>query len=169
MALLFDADALITPNNSWYPIEFCPAFWDLLLRSNVNGDALSIESIYTEVSSGDDQVAEWAKANQHFFRLLDQETHETAKAVAQYVHRLQPPILEPAKTEFMRGADHLLIAYAIVHGHTVVTCENLVAKDCKTVKIPNVCRHSGVPSIHPMKVLSELRGCFNLSLEDEDS
>lgn len=167
MGYLFDSDALITPNNTWYTTEFCPAYWELLLRANANGEALSIEKVFEEVQRVDDEVASWAVTNKHFFEPLDLATTENYKTVAEYIYGLRQPIEEAAKTEFLRGADPLLVAYALTHNHTVVTCENEVGNGCKTVKLPNVCKHFGVRSISPMLVPRELGACFKLKIDKE--
>lgn len=158
MGYLFDADALITPNNTWGSIEHFSPYWDLLVEANANGDALSLEKVYEEVTAGDDEVAEWAKVNRQFFNALDDESSEINKKVVEYVQSLPQPDTE--KRKFLKGADPLLISYAIVHKHTVVTCETEVASNCKSVKVPNVCKHFGVRSINPMYVMRELRASF---------
>lgn len=168
MVFLFDADALITPNNTWYSIEYCPAYWELLLRANTEGNAISIEKVYEEVTAQDDQVAEWAKRNKYFFIRLDSETLEMNKIVTDYVNRLPPPIDGTAKRDFFKGADTLLISYAIEHKCTLVTCEKEVDKACKTVKIPNVCKHFNVRSMHPMQFVRELQAHFILADDREE-
>ena len=58
-----------------------------------------------------------------------------------------------AKTQFLGGADPFLIAYAVAHGHTVVTDEILIPGELKRVKIPAVCQQFAVPCTSPFEML----------------
>src|SRR5690242_2454194 len=57
----------------------------------------------------------------------------------------QAQFLPAAKSEFARGANGWLIAYAKVHGLTVVTHEVLAPAVKRKVPIPNVCLVLEVP------------------------
>ena len=61
MAYLLDADVFIRAKNLHYGFDFCPAFWDWLIRQNQAGTLYSIERVGDELKAGDDQLAEWAR------------------------------------------------------------------------------------------------------------
>ena len=45
MAYLLDANVFIQAKNLHYGFDFCPAFWDWLIRQNQAGEVFSIEKV----------------------------------------------------------------------------------------------------------------------------
>jgi Domain of unknown function (DUF4411) len=60
MPYLLDANVFIQAKNLNYGLDFCPAFWDRLVRSNASGRAFSIEKVGDEIAAGDDELSERA-------------------------------------------------------------------------------------------------------------
>ena len=58
MAYLLDANVFIQAKNLHYGFDFCPAFWDWLIRQNQAGEVFSIEKVGSELLAGDDELAE---------------------------------------------------------------------------------------------------------------
>ena len=61
MAYLLDSNVFIEAKNRYYGIDFCPAFWDWLIKQNANGSVYSIEEVGDELTEGNDALADWAK------------------------------------------------------------------------------------------------------------
>ena len=69
MAYLLDADVFIQAKNLHYGLDFCPAFWDWLIASNVANRVFSIEKVGDEIAAGDDELSVWAEARGEAFFL----------------------------------------------------------------------------------------------------
>ena len=67
MAHFLDADVFIRAKNLHYGFDFCPAFWDWLIRQNQAGDVYSIERVGDELLAGGDELADWARRGGDFF------------------------------------------------------------------------------------------------------
>lgn len=61
MAYLLDANVFISAKNLHYGFDFCPAFWDWLVRENKAGKVYSIERVGDELLAGADELADWAR------------------------------------------------------------------------------------------------------------
>lgn len=73
MAYLLDANVFMSAKNLHYGSDFCPAFWDWLIRENRAGSVLSIEKVGNEIAAGEDELSEWAAAREDgFFRPPDE-------------------------------------------------------------------------------------------------
>ncbi len=57
MAYLLDADVFIRAKNLHYGLDFCPAFWDWLIRENQAGRVFSIEKVGDEIDAGADELS----------------------------------------------------------------------------------------------------------------
>jgi hypothetical protein len=152
MAYLLDADVFISAKNLHYGFDFCPAFWDWLVRENEAGKLFSVERVRDELLAGKDDLAQWVAAlPAGFFLRPDAATKPALRTVAQWVNS-QPNYSPAAKNEFLGKADYYLVAQARAGGHVVVTRER--AENSKhTVKIPNVCIGVGVTFMTPFEML----------------
>ena len=52
MAYLLDADTFIQAKNLHYGFDFCPGFWDWIVRENAAGCVFSIEKVGDELEAG---------------------------------------------------------------------------------------------------------------------
>ena len=68
MAYLLDANVFIEAKRRHYGMDFCPAFWDWLLATNISGRVFSIEKVGDELRAGADELADWASAHAYFCR-----------------------------------------------------------------------------------------------------
>ena len=66
------------------------------------------------------------------------------------------PFAGHAKMTFADVADGWVIAYASVNGLTFVTHEEHAPDAKKSVPMPNVCLHFGVPYVNTFEMLEEL-------------
>lgn len=57
---LLDANVFIEAKRRYYGFDFCPAFWDWLVRENAAGHVFSIDKVADELVRGDDELSTWA-------------------------------------------------------------------------------------------------------------
>lgn len=144
---LLDADVFINSHQLHYAMDFCPAFWDWLVSKNAAGRVFSIDRIGDELKQIDDELCGWAKARGEAFSLPVDEltTRHLPQLVAWVQHEAR--FRDNARAAFFASADIYLIAYAMAHGHVVVTREKSEPESKKKVKIPDVGVVFGVKSV----------------------
>ncbi|MBK9067353.1 MAG: DUF4411 family protein [Gemmatimonadetes bacterium] len=161
MAYLLDANVFIEGKKRYYGFDICPGFWDWIANEDAAGRAKSIEAVRDELLEREDDLTAWARARPAgFFLRPDAPTLPALASLAEWVRRQR---YRPAAiTEFLESADYYLIAYAMAHGHSVVTHE--VPSDAvKRVKIPEPCIAHGVEVISPFVMLRRAAAKFVLS------
>ena len=62
MAYLLDSDTFIQAKNLHYGLDFCPGFWDWIVREHAANRVFSIEKVGDELEAGTDELATWAHA-----------------------------------------------------------------------------------------------------------
>ena len=95
-------------------------------------------------------------APSHVKRVLG--LHQTPR-IAQFETYTQ--YLDLAKAKFATGADGWLVAYARVHGATVVTNEQSAPESKREIKLPDVCDQFGVQRENIFAMLRALNVCFD--------
>lgn len=160
MAYLLDADVFIRAKNLHYGLDFCPAFWDWLIRENQAGKVFSIEKVGDEIEAGDDELSKWAAARADgFFMAPDEATLRSFAAVTAWV---QGQAYEAsAISTFLQKADYYIVSQAHAGGHTVVTHE-VPAASPRKIKIPDVCIGMRVKCMSPYEMLRRERARFVL-------
>lgn len=136
MAYLLDANVFMAAKNLHYGMDFCPAFWDWLVRDSRSGKVFSIEKVGDEIMAGTDELAQWAsEQDDGFFLAPDAAALTGLGTVAAWVneHAVYSPA---AKNTFLPIADYYLVAQALSGGHSVVTHEK-AENSVHRVKIPN--------------------------------
>lgn len=162
MPFLLDSDTFIEAKDDFYGFDFCPAYWDFLVRENQADQVFSIERVRQELSAGNDELVEWAKTQgAAFFLPMDAATVEALKKVSNHVQKL-PATFDAKKRLFLNGADPVLIAHALAHGQTIVTREVSAPNVTSKIKIPNLCHDFGVPIMRPCEMLRQLKARFVL-------
>ena len=58
---LLDANVFIEAKNRYYGFNFCPGFWDWLIRQNAVGKVASIDKVKGELLKQEDKLSAWAK------------------------------------------------------------------------------------------------------------
>ena len=161
---LLDANVLIEAKNRYYGFDFCPGFWDLIDRAGNDARLLSIEPVYEELRKGDDELKDWVTARKAFlFYPLDPAAIGELQRINDQVLNLEKPSSD-TKHRFLNGADPFLLAYALAHGHTIVTNEasDDPAKTSK-IKIPMI---AGLLGIETVRAEGMMRGLgYRLTLE----
>lgn len=160
MIYLLDSNIFIEAKNRYYGFDFCPAFWDFLDAEINKTTILTIKEVYTELSNGDDNLAQWIKDRKGstFFTAVDDiNTQKEFSKIAQYV---SDNFSQEEANKFLSVADPWLIAKAKVLGATIVTHEVLAPTNTKKVKIPNICAYFGVSYSNPFNMIRNLGGKF---------
>ena len=159
---LLDANIFIQANNQHYGFDFCPAFWEWLVIQSDSGIVGSLSSIKKELLEKDDDVSRWVRnEGRNLFVDVDLATTKKFPIVTEWVDK-QKNYSNNAKAKFLQ-VDFQLVAYASVHGCTVVTHEVSAKDSKKAVKIPDVCEGFGVACASPYEMLQNEGARFVLS------
>lgn len=151
MAYLLDSNVFITAKDQYYGFDFCPAFWHWIQAGHDAGVVLSVQKVGEELTSGNDELAEWAsQMGPTFFRAVTPTDMLSLDAVVGWVSARGYP--ESAIADFVQQADCYLVAQARAGGDTVVTLENRVQSRQK-IKVPNVCAGVGVACMNTFDML----------------
>ncbi|UCA48532.1 DUF4411 family protein [Streptomyces sp. WA6-1-16] len=158
---LVDSNVFIEAKNRYYAFDIAPGFWSWLEYAHSNSIACSIESVRDELVEGGDELAEWAKSHPEFFRPLDDATARQFPPLTMWAQ--SRPYSAAALQEFLTDtADFYLIAYALAHGHTLVTHEQPSPDSKKRVKIPDACIAMGVTYASPFAMLRASQATLDL-------
>lgn len=157
---LLDANVFIQAKNLHYRFSTFPCFWIWMEEARSLGHIASVSSIRSELITGKDELADWAKsANGEWF--LDESDEETQKHYAAVANWVSGSGFKPqAVASFLSGADPWLIAKAKTADAVVVTHEKSEPGCKKRVPIPDVCQFFGVRCIDTFDLLEVLRARF---------
>ncbi len=149
-----DTNVLIEAKNGPYAFDIVPGFWEWLDEMVKSGRLYSTETVYDELTDGNDELAEWVKErrNRGFFISHSEEVQKKFPQIADYIYSTYEP---PHAESFLSGADPWVIAQALADNSTVVTREATVSPYSKKVKIPNICNEFGVRCIDTFTMLRE--------------
>jgi uncharacterized protein DUF4411 len=160
MAYLLDANVFIQARKLHYGLDFCPAFWDWLVRENAAGRLYSIEKVGDEIKAGTDELSDWADARgEAFFLKPDAAVVPALGRVSTWANGQQYE--QAAVSTFLQIADYYLVGHALGHGHTVVTHE-IASTSRKRIKIPDACIGVGLKFMSPFEMLRTCRARFVL-------
>lgn len=160
MAYLLDANVFIQAKNLHYGFDFCPAFWDWLVRENSAGNVFSVEKVGDEVKAVEDDLSDWAKERgERFFLPFDAAAVPALGSVAAWASSQRYDA--SAVSMFLQVADYYLIAQALAAEHVVVTHE-IASASTRKIKIPNACIGLGIKWMTPYEMLSHERARFVL-------
>jgi len=159
---LIDANVFIQAKNCHYGMDFCPAFWDWMIKMNDSGVLASIGAVSDELAPFNDELTQWSlNRNNTFFLDPNERVIAAASNIAEWVDA--QPYRFAAKDKFFDSTDHILVAYALSIGCTVVTHEKKAdSKSKRKIKIPNVCCAFDVDYITPFQMLRRERARFVL-------
>lgn len=159
MTWLLDANIFITAARREYGLDFCPAFWDWLIATNIEGKVCSLERVRNEIVPGDD-VGAWAadRDEAFFLPLLPMDAPSLGKVAA---WARAGDFTAAAATEFLSIADAQLVAVAHARKLTVVTHE-VPSNSQQRIKIPTACVALGVAYASPYEMLRKEKAKFVL-------
>lgn len=165
MEYCLDTSVYIQAHRTYYAFDLAPGFWIALKQHAENKILTSPISVYTELISGNDDLAIWAKDNKKvLFVEPDDPVIEALRQIANFCNSRY----EDAHwvREFLSGADPWVIAQAKAHSLTVVTMEgNKGSEEVNPnskrfrgkLKIPNLCAHFGVKFISTFELVRTLK------------
>lgn len=163
MTYLLDANVFISAQNLHYGMDFCPGFWNWLVREHENGTVFSVEKVGDEVQPGDDELADWAEARgAAFFLRPDAAVFPALARISTWA--TSQNYEQAAVNTFLQVADYYLVAQALAGGHTVVTHE-VPAASTRKIKVPNACIGLGIKCVSPYQMLRKERARFVLGGE----
>lgn len=164
MALLYllDANVLITANNTYYPIDRVPEFWEWLADKTKSGEIKMPLEIFEEVKEGGkdkdkDLLLAWLKDDNLKKTLVLDEEVDVAH-VQSVINTGYAPDLTDDQIEFL-GRDPFLIAYGLASpsDRVIVTTEvSAPGKKKQNRKVPDVCKTMGVSSCDTFQCLKAL-------------
>ena len=119
------------------------------------GKVCSSTMVYSELTAGDDDLANWAKERKSsgLFLEPDAAVQDRIRAIADYVNGRYPA---HESRRFLSKADPWIIAHAAAYGGTVVTLETRAPSNAQKAKIPNVGDQFDVISINTYQMLRQL-------------
>ncbi len=160
MTYLLDANVFMAARNLHYGMDFCPAFWEWLIRENQAGRVFSIEKVGDEIMAGDDDLSRWAsQRGDGFFLKPDAAVLPALGSVSTWV---SGQTYSPAAVNTFLGiADYFLVAQALSGGHVVVTHEK-PENSVHRIKIPSVCIGVKAKHMSPFEMLRRERARFVL-------
>ncbi len=159
--MLLDTSVLITAYRDYYAPDICPGFWDCITHYLSTGRLLVIDRVRDEIKHPPGLVKWLKQLPQHAFVSTEApRVGQTYGEIMDWVQEM-PQFKESAKGVFASGADGWLVAYAMVNGMDVVTCEVFDHNDKKSVKLPNVCQQFAVDYLDTYAMLRDLGARFN--------
>lgn len=159
---LIDTNSIVEAKDFFYAFDLCLGFWNALLRHHESGEVFSIDHVKSELTDGNDILVRWAKKMPKSF-FLPTGTADVATEYATIIQWVQANFQrQDAVSSFAAKADGWLIAYAKVHGFTIVTEEKLNLDMKKRVANPNVCHKFEVPYCNVFEMLRRTKVKFGL-------
>ena len=156
---VLDTGVFIQAHRNYYALDLCPGFWEALRHFQGENRLRSIDRVKDEISEGD-ALADWIKgAPDGFF-----ESTADVSVAKKYAQLMEWPVrvgfTDDARAEFAAVADGWLVAYAAVHGLTVVTHESSEPRRRNKIKVPDACEQFGVESMNTFEMLRQLEITF---------
>ncbi len=165
MPYLLDSNIFIQAKNLYYGMDFCPGFWDWLVKQNKENQLYSIEKVKDELQAIDDDLSKWTQQRDSQFFLKPDES--VLSALVEISRSINEKDYETgAKKIFLQGADYYLIAQAKAREYTIVTHEK-PSDSKKKIKIPNVCIGFGIKYMTIYEMLRMTKARLILQVPDQ--
>jgi hypothetical protein len=157
---IIDSDVFITAKNLYYAFDICPGFWSSVIHHHRDGRVFSIDRVRSELLAGrkTEDLVRWVREElpEGFFLEVDTDAVTNVYTeIMMWVQRHRT-YFDYAKAKFATGADGWLVAYAQVHGATVVTNEQPAPGARKEIKLPDVCDQFSVKRENTFSMLRAL-------------
>ena len=137
---LLDANSFIRSKREHYAFDFCPAYWDALLKGFRDGRLLSIQPVRQELARGKDALAAWVKDHTPTEMFSATDDSPVLNAYASILNWVEgnEQYSRAAKQTFASGADPWLVAFASANACQIVTYEVSSPNSKALVKLPDV-------------------------------
>lgn len=129
-----------------YPEDVFPSIWARIDELIGDGQILSVEDVFLEISTKEDQMHAWAQQRHGIFVPLQSDVQQ----VAIQVLARHPTLVDVKRNK--SSADPFVIAAAVVNGAAVVT-EEKFSGGPERAKIPDVCESFGIVCINLLSML----------------
>jgi hypothetical protein len=155
---LFDASVLITANNTYYPLDYIPEFWEWIDHQATNGTIKLPIEMLEEVLAGsktEDPLLAWMTDHKDALRL--KEAADPALVNKVVCEGYAPDLTDDEL--IVIGKDPFLVAYALAKKdeRCVVTAEvSAPSKQRQNRRVPDVCHTFGVTCQNPFLVYRTL-------------
>lgn len=158
---LLDSDVFISGKRQYYGMDFCPAFWDWLIRKNKAAKLFSIDRVQDEFE-GHDELAHWGRKEgiSLFEPSSGKDIHPAMQQLSGWVDASH--YMNSAKAAFWAKADGYLVSCGLTYQCTVVTLEVSALESKKKIKIPDACKAMKVDCITPFDMLRRENARFIL-------
>jgi hypothetical protein len=157
---VLDSDVFIAAKNSYYAFAICPGFWDSLIHHHGAGNVCSIDRVRSELLAGreTEDLVRWVKSDvpPEFFMDTGEEAIADAYGRVMLWVQRHSQYFDQAKAKFATEADGWLVAYAMVHGVTVITNEQPRPQSRNRILLPDVCTQFDVTYKDTFAMLHEL-------------
>jgi predicted nucleic acid-binding protein len=161
MTYLLDSDVFIQAKRQHYGFDFCPAFWEWMIREHTRGRVYSIAKVLEELRRGNDDLKDWAEARgSAFFLAADDQVAAALSSISKWATSQSYP--QNRIDEFFNAADYYLVAHALAYGHTVVTHEAAQSGSQK-IKIPDACSGMRITFVTSFEMLRAEKARFVLA------
>lgn len=162
MQYCLDANIFFTANSLYYPMDYCPAFWDMIDVNIESETVFVVEQVYQELTKGKSEVTDWIKDRKSDKFVKAFEDEDVQKEFIKIADHVQKNYKQEVAADFLSGADPWIVAICKVHEFTIVTKETYSEGIKKKVKIPNICKVFGVRYINDFEMIRELKAKFIL-------
>jgi hypothetical protein len=162
MLYLLDANVLITANNTYYPIDTVPEFWEWIVHQAAAGTIKMPVETWEEIRDGStdeekDQLFAWATNDDVKAALVLQEEVVEAHVANCITAGYAPDLTDDELLQI--GRDPFLIAHAMASpsDRCVVTTEvSAPSKTRQNRRVPDVCSTMGVQCCDTFAMLRAL-------------
>ena len=142
MKYIFDSNILIRSSRIDFEKDEFIGFLNWVFNYVKSGVIMIPESVYYEISRGDDLLAEWCKENIKKLRIDDSLAAPFLQKVLEAYKANDANTIEKIQN------DAFIIAHALACGGTVVTYEKESrASSASNKKIPSICEKLGISCI----------------------
>ena len=165
LTYVVDSDVFITAKNLYYSFDICPGFWKSVVHHHREGRVFSVDRVRSELLAGHrtEDLVRWVRDQvpEGFFVPVDIDGVVRVYTDIMTWAQRHPNYFALAKAKFATGADGWLVAYARVHGATVVTNEQSAPESKREIKLPDVCDQFKVQHENTFAMLRALNVCFD--------
>jgi len=155
MLYLLDASVLITANNSYYPVDSVPEFWEWLLHMGKEGHIKIPLENFEEIKEGPnnkerDMLYGWIQNMDVTSGILFNESVDDTLVQGAIIKGYAPDLTDTEVEQL--GRDPFLVAYAMVAPTERVVVTSEVSKPSKIRQnrhLPDVCTSLGITCRDP--------------------
>ncbi|MBN2269795.1 MAG: DUF4411 family protein [Sedimentisphaerales bacterium] len=142
-----DTSALIQPWNTYYSVDICPEYWQVLEDLANKGVVFCTQEVKREIEKQDDGLHAWAKERPFLFREISEQVQVNLRNILS-THK---ELIDDKKDRSM--ADAWVVAHAMAEKAVVVTKEGFAPRK---IKIPDVCHAYNIPCIDDIQFVREI-------------